>query len=457
MQKKIYFTLFSLVLVIFLTAQTCTLTQQNPECYGECSEGYECNRGLCKEIDVTPIHFISITKTVTDDCPEGFLLDASDLSPVTGEYVCKPIVMDIVASDDLNNYLITEITGAERLWDDWSTYQPLIDKVGELTEGLNTEQEKAEAIAQWVYTSKDYSCDVFPPPEGDECLDNSPANHDTNFIDIWESEEGVCLDAAVITTAMFRTVGIPAIEKMIGMTHIVTLYNIDSSWFQIDTTYCMNEDKEECEALEFKNTEDVEESIYFLYERLGHFETEEGIYCEYDFCMEHPFQTNKIMPLNNDENGVIVYYPSIRNMRTSNGKQITCSLEFKGLYCDASNGCYISPTYSGTWNTDFQVQYEIEDMRNIGYNKIILPAYTSNAEYIDEVGDNIRRYRFACKEQNDYRLIAYTEFTLNPEEEISITYIDLIEGEDAEEGEFEEVVAEIKEVTEDIGISITSS
>ncbi|MFA6888778.1 MAG: transglutaminase-like domain-containing protein [Candidatus Woesearchaeota archaeon] len=456
MQKKLYFILFSLILTIFLTAQTCTFTPKDSECYGDCSNGYKCNEGVCTEItpDTTSI---SITKTVIDDCPESFLLDESDLSPVTGEYVCKPILMDMVASGDLDNYLIDEITGVERLWDDWSTYQPLIDKVEELTLGLETEQEKVEAIANWVHISKEYSCDVFPPPEGDNCLENSPANHDADFTEIWESEQGVCLDAAIITTAMFRVAGIPAIEKMIGMTHIVTLYNIAGSWFQIDTTYCMEENNENCEELYFKEVENVEESVYFLYERFGHFQTENGEYCEYDFCMNHPFQTNKIMPLNDAENGATVYYPAIRNMYTSNGNQIVCSLEFKGFVCDASSGCYISATYSGTWNTDPLVSYEIEDMRNIGYNKIILLAYTSNEEYIGEVGEDTFRYRFACKEQTNYRLIAYTEFTLTPKEELTITYNDLIEGEDAEEGEFEEVVAEIKEVTKDIGISITSS
>tara|TARA_Y100000034_G_scaffold128020_1_gene181912 strand:- start:2964 stop:4394 length:1431 start_codon:yes stop_codon:yes gene_type:complete len=390
-------------------------------------------------------------------CPKGFILD-DEISPLTKQRVCKPILMNLVASDDLDDYLGNRLPGVERVWDDWQNYPPLVKKVEELTEGKDSDFEKVKAIANWVFRSKNYQC----PELYEDC--RSPANKDKDFSVIFDSDEGVCLDAATITSAMLRAAEIPSIPRLVSINHIVTMYHIDGLWYSVDTTFCF--DTTDCPDLVFMTPEEAKKRIYFLYNRIGHF-NKEGIWdagdnCEDDFCMDHPFGTNKIMPLNDKSSQATVIYPSTRVIVTKDpSTQIRCSLEFRNMICGV-DGCFFSNIYRDKWDTVIRMQYEIEDMRNVGYNKIVVPAKAKfkssvlgiepgEIETFEE--DRTINYRFACKEiVPDYRLIAYKEFILKPNDKRVITYGDLKRGNDATAREFNEVKRKIKYSGEDLGI-----
>ncbi len=404
----------------------------------------------CKIQDQTEI---TLKIPPSSDCPEGFILATNDVSFITKDNVCKPALMKLTTSEDSNDYLSDKLPGMERIWDNWKDYQPLVNKVNELTAGKTNDFEKVEAIANWVHKSKDYACETFPPPPRLEGCLFTPAYNDEDFSIIFDSNEGVCLDAAIITSVMLRAAGIPSILRMVSIYHIVTMYYIDGLWYSIDTSFCF--DKTNCPDLNFMSSNDANQRIYFIYNRIGHFNEEglwnvEGRYCENDFCMEHPFQTNKIMPLNDKSEEATVIYPSIRNTIVERN-QIFCSLEFKNMICDPA-GCFFSDVYGDKWNTVIKIQHEIEDMINIGYNEVKLPAKIKFL--VSETGGKKTiNYRFACKQHSpDYRLIAYKEFVLLPNEKLVITYEDIIKSEEATNEEFNIIKNTIKSTTFDLGI-----
>jgi hypothetical protein len=120
------------------------------------------------------------------------------------------------------------------------------------------------------------------------------------------------------------------------------------------------------------------------------------------------------------------------------------------MVCDY-RGCLFTETYGG-WKKDIKIQYEIEDMRNIGYSEVKLPAKIKFLVSETE-GEKTINYRFACKKQHpDYRLIAYKEFVLSPNEKLVITYEDLQKSNDATDNEFNELKDTIKSTTLDLGI-----
>lgn len=110
-------------------------------------------------------------------------------------------------------------------WDDteWRTYTPLINRVNEITVGLTNDLDKATAIANWVTHSKNYS---FP----------SPANERKSIIEIFNSATGVCMDAALLTTAMFRIAGIPSRAILPDM-HEYTEAYVNGKWMGFDATF----------------------------------------------------------------------------------------------------------------------------------------------------------------------------------------------------------------------------
>ncbi|PIX92140.1 hypothetical protein COZ26_03415, partial [Candidatus Kuenenbacteria bacterium CG_4_10_14_3_um_filter_39_14] len=95
-----------------------------------------------------------------------------------------PQIYDFVESRNPSDYLNSNIVH----WDDadWKNYQPLINKVNEITSGINNDFEKAKAIANWVRNSKLYG-------------EPSPANEGKSVIEIFNSNTGVCMDAAILT------------------------------------------------------------------------------------------------------------------------------------------------------------------------------------------------------------------------------------------------------------------
>lgn len=127
---------------------------------------------------------------------------------------------------------------------DWMNYEPLKQKVQEVTQGLDTDSEKSEAIARYVSQSKKYAS-ALPNVvlSTEETNKMSPANSGGTIIDIFNSEQGVCLDSAYLATAMMRLAGIPAMavspssrEDVLTRHEIVYVY-VNNKWMMIDPTF----------------------------------------------------------------------------------------------------------------------------------------------------------------------------------------------------------------------------
>lgn len=124
-----------------------------------------------------------------------------------------PRIYDLTASNNPQEY-IGNIIAWERP-SDWKNYKPLVEKVGELTKGLTTNYDKMVAIYKWVRNTHPF--------------DHSPANEYGTVIDIFDSTTGVCLDHAILISAMLRIAGIPA--RMIGYAfHAEAEAYIDGKW-----------------------------------------------------------------------------------------------------------------------------------------------------------------------------------------------------------------------------------
>ena len=133
-----------------------------------------------------------------------------------------PQIYDFVESRNPSDYLNSNIVH----WDDadWKNYQPLINKVNEITSGINNDFEKAKAIANWVRNSKLYG-------------EPSPANEGKSVIEIFNSNTGVCMDAAILTAAMFRIAGIPFRTVLPAGFHEYTEGYINGRWIGFDATF----------------------------------------------------------------------------------------------------------------------------------------------------------------------------------------------------------------------------
>ncbi len=142
-----------------------------------------------------------------------------------------PKIYNFVESRSPNDYLTSKIIH----WDDtsWRTYQPLIQKVNELTNGISDDFEKAKRIADWVKKSRPYG-------------EPSPANQGKSVIDIFNSNTGVCMDAGILTTAMFRIANIPSRAILYG-NHEYTEAYINGRWIGFDATFdCTMGSDENC-------------------------------------------------------------------------------------------------------------------------------------------------------------------------------------------------------------------
>ena len=93
MQKKIFLSLVSLVLFVFLTAQTCTFTPINSTCYGDCAEGYECEEGVCiyeghMSVAAIKLHYSDFTLSNLQEKIDVLLTEHPDVDLiVTPEYL----------------------------------------------------------------------------------------------------------------------------------------------------------------------------------------------------------------------------------------------------------------------------------------------------------------------------------------------------------------------------------
>ncbi len=386
-------------------------------------------------------------KKTESDCPLGFLIDTHDSSFVTETHVCKPITMQLTADRGRASYLGKLLVGVETEWRDWSAFEPLTKKVEELISGVVDDEEKVKRIANWVRSSKSYSCRTFPPPVVLESCLETPANNGADFSQIYYSDKGICFDAALITTAMFRLAGIPAEMKVVDINHIVTLYQIEDHWYSIDTTFCPNSDQ--CLDAQLMKKTDAEENLQFVYRRHGHFKSKTGLYCDQDICMKHPFQRNVIMPPPPSIPTGTIIWPSLRQAYISNG-QLHCYLEAKNMNC-GGGGCTFSES-ANRWR-HLDLQYAIEDMRNIGYNKAELPTHmrllhNSEGAPVDIV------YRYACRQTypRDRYVAVSKEFVLEQNESAYIDYHNLLKASEGTKNELHDIKHAIKAVTEDLQI-----
>ena len=162
------------------------------------------------------------------------------VSCISGDNVCPigcpyqidkdcepPKTWDLIASNDSADYLGDTVAYASP--SDWRHYQPMIDKVNEITKGFDNDFDKAKSIATWVMHSKQY---------GEE-EETSVANQWGSVIDIFNAKEGVCLDSSFLTTAMMRLAGIPA--RSVLLAHAYNEVYINGKWMTIEATFGLGE------------------------------------------------------------------------------------------------------------------------------------------------------------------------------------------------------------------------
>ncbi len=120
---------------------------------------------------------------------------------------------------------------------DWMHDSGIINQVDTLIAGKNDDMSKAVAIASWVEQSRPYDFALDTSSSSPAGL--TPANNLQSVIDIYNEKTGICLDAAVITTAMFRLAGIPARIAMPvqGAAHANTQAYINGQWLVFNSTF----------------------------------------------------------------------------------------------------------------------------------------------------------------------------------------------------------------------------
>ena len=175
---------------------------------GICTGAETCTNGICVSIP-------SICKSDDFYCPwkcNDWKLDAD----------CGvPEIYNFIESRSPEDYLTSNMIH----WGDtdWRQYQPLIDKVSKITQGISDDFEKAKAIANWVKHSRPYS-------------NPSPANKGKSIIEVFNSNTGVCMDAAILTAAMFRIANIPSRAILPGWHEYAEGY-INGRWIGFDATF----------------------------------------------------------------------------------------------------------------------------------------------------------------------------------------------------------------------------
>lgn len=138
---------------------------------------------------------------------------------------------NFIASNDPNDYKGDRIIYES--YSDWKNYKPLLDKVNELTKGINNEYDKAIKISKWVMNSRPYDREY-------EKNVGTPKSF-RSVIDIFNEPAGVCWDSAILTTALLRAADIPARAVSPAFTtrgmHEFTEACVDGKWIDIDSTY----------------------------------------------------------------------------------------------------------------------------------------------------------------------------------------------------------------------------
>jgi len=137
-------------------------------------------------------------------------------------------IINLIASDSPNDYLGEKIN-PQMTDSDWMNYQPIIDKVNFLTQGKNSDYEKAKAIIDWMRLNKTYDYAGTLQGEG-------------SVIDLFNSDSGVCWDSAVLAVAMLRLANIPArYTAPAASAHTFIQFYLDNHWVATDPTYPQGE------------------------------------------------------------------------------------------------------------------------------------------------------------------------------------------------------------------------
>ncbi len=208
-----------------------SLTCENNSCIGHsCNSYLEC-------LDLNPLTTNFCNKT-SQRCSNRIV------SCISGDNFCPlncndwqldndcggvPQVWNMIASNEPSDYLGDAIYPNKP--SDWKHYQPMIDKVNELTRDLTNDYDKAIKIANWVRISRPYNYNWSE--------DSSVANRLGSVIDIFNEDKGVCLDAGILTTAMLRLAEIPArvVSPAVGEMHQYTEAYLNNKWIGIDATF----------------------------------------------------------------------------------------------------------------------------------------------------------------------------------------------------------------------------
>ncbi len=361
-------------------------------------------------------------------------------------------MMDLTASSDPKFYLGNTLT-ALRTWRDWKDYAPLVKKVAELTAGKTDDFEKAKAILNWTQTSKAYAC----PELYAQCPD-SPANNNAEFSTIFDSDIGVCLDAAIISTAMLRVAGISATPRMISVGHIVTLFYANGLWYSADATFSTN--RATAGQVDIANA--AEARNRFLPFVAGEIESDmklNGLYCDNEFCMGIPFRANRVLS-NSGVKTTQITFPAMTiaeyDLKTRN--QVLCTLKTRGVVSDVL-GSFVTIYENNPWQSA-EVAYFIGDgaAQDTPYGNVPVGYITANVPVGSAAEtENKIEYRFECHRGYAWGVdsgkpIAYKEVIPRLGENVTISYSDMIKDTSASDEEFAKVIALVKASTEDLGI-----
>ncbi|GEM_PF-4970346 len=384
------------------------------------------------------------SRTSGGACPTGYILNNT---------VCKPRVMNLTASANPAFYLSDRIVD-RHVWDDWKSYAPLVQKVSELTAGKTSDLEKAKAILNWVHASKTYGCPELASNPSADCT-NSPANKFVGFPAIFTSDVGVCLDAAVISTAMLRAAGIAAMPRHIDFNHIVTVFYANGIWYSADATFSAN--RATAGAVQVENADQARNRfVDFIAGENEQSFGRNGAYCDNEFCMGMPFQTGRVLS-NPGITTARVTFPSIALADYDSGRQVRCGLEVRGVTSSVLGLSFpdFRPGKVNEWQAT-NVQLNIGDNRPVGY--LLFDAPVNDSIDVSKKAE----YRFVCKRGFTWGAtsdvpLAYKEVAPHPGDSVVITYNDLVRDASATDAEFVQVKNIVKSFTADLGISPSES
>lgn len=136
-------------------------------------------------------------------------------------------------------------------------YQPLVEKAREIAKKWSNDGKKAEAIANWVGSSKEYDVGSFEKWELG--VPASGSFDRSSIAALFQAKKAVCNDAAALTVAMLRAVEIPARIlsdfKYKGESgHAFCQVFFSRQWWAIDSTF--DEDKRHFSYRQFSELEE---------------------------------------------------------------------------------------------------------------------------------------------------------------------------------------------------------